>query len=160
MVYTVLYYICFRWISLSVHYMMDTHCCHLLIWYHWWQYLREVGWCADGMVCVCEPRRVACTTLATRVAEEASVMLGKEVGYAVRFDDRTTPGLTQIKFVTEGLLVREMMADPLLRQVSLAFYLYIQWFPTKPNPSQLILSSTWTIYLISEISQASLTESR
>ncbi|KAK4306482.1 hypothetical protein Pmani_021694 [Petrolisthes manimaculis] len=80
------------------------------------QYLYETGWCADGMVCVCEPRRVACTTLAARVAEEASVMLGKEVGYAVRFDDRTTPGLTQIKFVTEGLLVREMMADPLLRQ--------------------------------------------
>lgn len=82
------------------------------------QYFREAGWTQDGMICVTEPRRVACTTLAERVAEECDVVLGREVGYAIRFDDRTTPSVTQIKYVTEGLLVREMMADPLLRQYS------------------------------------------
>ena len=69
------------------------------------------------MICVTEPRRVACTTLADRVAEGCDVILGREVGFAIRFDDRTSPGVTKIKYVTEGLLVREMMADPLLRQV-------------------------------------------
>uniref|UniRef100_A0A0P4WGX4 RNA helicase n=1 Tax=Scylla olivacea TaxID=85551 RepID=A0A0P4WGX4_SCYOL len=82
------------------------------------QYLQEAGWGQDGMICITEPRRVACTTLAERVAEECDVILGREVGYAIRFDDRTSPGMTQIKYVTEGLLVREMMADPLLRQYS------------------------------------------
>ena len=77
------------------------------------------------MVCVTEPRRVACTTLAERVAEECGAVLGKEVGYAIRFDDRTTPGVTQIKYVTEGLLVREMMADPLLRMVSVCVFVYV-----------------------------------
>ncbi|XP_042242788.1 probable ATP-dependent RNA helicase DHX35 [Homarus americanus] len=80
------------------------------------QYLRDAGWAADGIIGIAQPRRVACTTLAERVAEECDVMLGKEVGYSIRFDDCSTPGTTQIKYMTEGLLVREMMADPLLRQ--------------------------------------------
>ncbi|XP_068232398.1 probable ATP-dependent RNA helicase DHX35 [Palaemon carinicauda] len=80
------------------------------------QYLRESGWTADGIIGIAEPRRVACTTLAERVAEECNVILGKEVGYSIRFDECTTPGVTKIKYMTEGLLVREMMADPLLRQ--------------------------------------------
>ncbi|KAG7157527.1 ATP-dependent RNA helicase DHX35-like, partial [Homarus americanus] len=79
-------------------------------------YLRDAGWAADGIIGIAQPRRVACTTLAERVAEECDVMLGKEVGYSIRFDDCSTPGTTQIKYMTEGLLVREMMADPLLRQ--------------------------------------------
>ncbi|KAK8741612.1 hypothetical protein OTU49_002300 [Cherax quadricarinatus] len=80
------------------------------------QYLREAGWTSDGVIAIAQPRRVACTTLAERVAEECDVILGKEVGYSIRFDDYSTPGTTQIKYMTEGLLVREMMADPLLRQ--------------------------------------------
>nr|XP_045596642.1 probable ATP-dependent RNA helicase DHX35 [Procambarus clarkii] len=80
------------------------------------QYLREARWSVDGLIGITQPRRVACTTLAERVAEECDVILGKEVGYSIRFDDYNTPGTTQIKYVTEGLLVREMMADPLLRQ--------------------------------------------
>ncbi|KAK7083978.1 ATPdependent RNA helicase [Halocaridina rubra] len=82
------------------------------------QYLREAGWTTDGIIAIAQPRRVACTTLAERVAEECNVILGKEVGYSIRFDECSTPGVTQIKYMTEGLLVREMMADPLLRQYS------------------------------------------
>lgn len=82
------------------------------------QYLLESGWCSDGkMVAVTQPRRVACTNLAARVAEEKDCLLGEVVGYTIRFDDTTTPNVTSIKFMTEALLVREMMADPLLRQV-------------------------------------------
>lgn len=81
------------------------------------QYLREAGWPVDGIIGITQPRRVACTSLANRVADECDVILGREVGYSIRFDDRCIPGTTQIKYMTEGILVREMMADPLLRQV-------------------------------------------
>ena len=89
------------------------------MYYHFklFQYLLESGWGEDGMIGVSQPRRVACTSLASRVAEEQSCILSKEVGYSIRFDDATTPGITKIKYLTEGLLVREIMADPLLRQV-------------------------------------------
>ena len=70
------------------------------------------------MVAITQPRRVAAVTVATRVAEERAVTIGHEVGYAIRFDDCTTDGVTKIKFLTDGLLIREMMADPLLRQYS------------------------------------------
>ncbi|XP_047489754.1 probable ATP-dependent RNA helicase DHX35 [Penaeus chinensis] len=82
------------------------------------QYLREAGWPVDGIIGITQPRRVACTSLANRVADECDVILGREVGYSIRFDDRCIPGTTQIKYMTEGILVREMMADPLLRQYS------------------------------------------
>ena len=68
------------------------------------QYLMEAGWSSGGrMVCCTQPRRLAAQELAQRVAEEKSCTLGQEVGYSVRFDDRTTPGTTQIKFLTDGL---------------------------------------------------------
>ncbi|XP_054282374.1 probable ATP-dependent RNA helicase DHX35 isoform X2 [Macrosteles quadrilineatus] len=70
------------------------------------------------MVGVTEPRRVAATTLATRVADETGTVLGQTVGYCIRFDDCSQPGVTKIKYMTEGILLREMMADPLLRQYS------------------------------------------
>ncbi|XP_063229909.1 probable ATP-dependent RNA helicase DHX35 [Bacillus rossius redtenbacheri] len=80
------------------------------------QYLLEAGWGSDGKVIgVTEPRRVAATTLATRVAEEKGCLLGQVVGYSIRFDECFEPNVTKIKFMTEGILLREMMADPLLR---------------------------------------------
>lgn len=83
------------------------------------QYLLEAGWCDGGqMVGITEPRRVAVTTLATRVAEEKGSLLGETVGYSIRFDDCYDPSITKIKFMTEGILMREMMADPLLRSYS------------------------------------------
>lgn len=83
------------------------------------QYLVEAGWAAGGrVVAVTEPRRVAAITVATRVAEERSAILGDEVGFAVRFDSRCSPSSTRLKFVTDGLLIREMMSDPLLSTYS------------------------------------------
>ncbi|RXG72925.1 putative ATP-dependent RNA helicase DHX35 [Armadillidium vulgare] len=82
------------------------------------QYLLESNWGADGIIGISQPRRVACTNLSARVAEEKDCILGELVGYCIRFDDCTTEGVTKIKYMTEGLLVREMMADPLLRMYS------------------------------------------
>ncbi len=81
------------------------------------QFLYEAGWCsaADKMIGVTEPRRVAATTLASRVAEEKSCVLGDLVGYSIRFDERFDRARTKIKYMTEGILVREMLGDPLLQ---------------------------------------------
>lgn len=68
-------------------------------------------------IAVTQPRRVAAVSVAHRVAEElggARVGAGA-VGYAVRFDDRCGPR-TRVKFLTDGVLVRELLADPLLRR--------------------------------------------
>lgn len=56
---------------------------------------------------------MAATTVATRVAEEMRCKLGEEVGYSIRFEDLTS-ATTRIKFLTDGLLLREALVDPLL----------------------------------------------
>ena len=63
-----------------------------------------------------QPRRVAAVTVASRVAEELDCTLGTLVGYRVRFDDCTTPSHTKILYHTDGMLLRQAMADPLLSQ--------------------------------------------
>ena len=55
--------------------------------------------------------------MATRVAEEMGCKLGEEVGYSIRFEDLTS-AKTRIKFLTDGLLLREALADPLLSRYS------------------------------------------
>lgn len=83
------------------------------------QYLMENGWTdSKRMICVVEPRRIAAISLARRICDEKSCILGREVGYSIRFEDCFTPGLTRVKFVTDGLLIREMMQNPLLPQYS------------------------------------------
>ena len=83
------------------------------------QYLMEHGWTSPNqIICCTEPRRIAAINLAKRICDERSTILGDEVGYAIRFEDCFTPGITQCKFVTEGLLIREMMQNPLLPQYS------------------------------------------
>jgi len=64
-----------------------------------------------------QPRRVAAMTVAMRVAEELGCDVGKEVGYSVRFEDVTSPS-TRIKFLTDGMLIRELMSDPDLTRYS------------------------------------------
>ena len=82
------------------------------------QYLHEAEWTAEGRVVVClQPRRVAATSVAQRVASERGQRLGSEVGYSIRFDN-CEGALTRIKYMTEGMLVREMMRDPLLAKYS------------------------------------------
>lgn len=83
------------------------------------QYLAEAGWAAGGRLIGCtQPRRVAAQTVAARVAEEVGVAVGAEVGYAIRFENVTTEGVTRVKYLTDGVLLREMMDDPLLTRYS------------------------------------------
>lgn len=65
-----------------------------------------------------QPRRVAAMSVAKRVSEEMGCKLGEEVGYSIRFEDRTSPQKTLIKYLTEGILLREMLADSALEQYS------------------------------------------
>ncbi|KAE8379441.1 P-loop containing nucleoside triphosphate hydrolase protein [Aspergillus bertholletiae] len=82
------------------------------------QYLDQAGWCADGKsIAVTQPRRVAATTVAARVAEEMRCRIGEEVGYSIRFEDLTSAS-TRIKFLTDGMLLREALVDPLLSRYS------------------------------------------
>ncbi|MBL7671648.1 MAG: ATP-dependent helicase HrpB [Bdellovibrionaceae bacterium] len=70
----------------------------------------------SGQVLVLEPRRVAALAAATRIAEENNWILGNEVGYQVRFENKTS-NKTRLKFLTEALLVRQMLGDPELKGV-------------------------------------------
>ncbi|EON61038.1 ATP dependent RNA helicase [Coniosporium apollinis CBS 100218] len=82
------------------------------------QFLDQAGWCTRGkQIAVTQPRRVAATTVATRVADEMRCNLGQEVGYSIRFED-VTSAATRIKFLTDGLLLREALVDPLLSRYS------------------------------------------
>ena len=83
------------------------------------QYLHESGWTSEKWkICITQPRRVAVVTVATRVAEERGSFIGEEVGYSIRFDDCCNPQTTRVKFLTDGVLLRETMSDPLLSQYS------------------------------------------
>lgn len=62
-------------------------------------------------IVVTQPRRVAAITVAGRVANERGAELGAEVGYAVRFEDRSQRGITKIRYVTDGVLLREALSE-------------------------------------------------
>lgn len=81
------------------------------------QYILESGISSQGIIAVTQPRRVAATSLAARVAAEQNVLLGGLVGYTVRFDDASSSE-TRIKYATDGMLVRELLTDPLLSKYS------------------------------------------
>ncbi|QRV95545.1 Helicase associated domain (HA2) [Ceratobasidium sp. AG-Ba] len=67
---------------------------------------------ARGKLIACtQPRRVAAMSVAKRVAEELDVQLGKQVGYSIRFEDMTETGTTFLKYMTDGMLLREAMND-------------------------------------------------
>lgn len=73
--------------------------------------------CCEGHVLVSEPRRIAARLSALRVSLERDCTLGTEVGYRVRFDNRTSK-TTRLHYLTEGLLLRELLEDPLLTGTS------------------------------------------
>jgi len=99
------------------------------------QYLHRQSWCkrrkvkigneevnVGGIIAITQPRRVAATTLAHRVAREEGTPLkpGERdgtVGYSVRFDHKVPRG-TRIKFLTEGMILQELLRDPNLRDYS------------------------------------------
>jgi pre-mRNA-splicing factor ATP-dependent RNA helicase DHX15/PRP43 len=71
-----------------------------------------------GKLIACtQPRRVAAMSVAQRVADEMDVKLGQEVGYSIRFEDVTSDA-TFLKYMTDGMLLREAMSDPLLNRYS------------------------------------------
>ncbi|XP_068440889.1 probable ATP-dependent RNA helicase DHX40 isoform X2 [Clinocottus analis] len=81
------------------------------------KYLNQAGFCKHGKIGITQPRRVAAITVAQRVAQEMQCTLGREVGYQVRFDDCTSQS-TVVKYMTDGCLLREILADPVLSQYS------------------------------------------
>merc|ERR1719167_132086 len=74
------------------------------------QYIAEAGFSIRGKIGCTQPRRVAAMSVAKRVAEEFGCRLGQEVGYTIRFEDCTTPE-TVIKYMTDGMLLREALID-------------------------------------------------
>uniref|UniRef100_A0A182UC60 RNA helicase n=1 Tax=Anopheles melas TaxID=34690 RepID=A0A182UC60_9DIPT len=74
------------------------------------QYLAESGFIARGKIGCTQPRRVAAMSVAKRVAEEYGCRLGQEVGYTIRFEDCTSQE-TVIKYMTDGMLLRECLVD-------------------------------------------------
>eukprot|EP00850_Spirogloea_muscicola_P022812 SM000313S11962 [mRNA] locus=s313:62207:71334:+ [translate_table: standard] len=74
------------------------------------QYLHEDGYTTYGTVGCTQPRRVAAMSVAKRVSEEMGCELGGTVGYAIRFEDITGPD-TVIKYMTDGVLLRETLRD-------------------------------------------------
>ncbi|KAJ3222264.1 hypothetical protein HK099_002496 [Clydaea vesicula] len=82
------------------------------------QYLYEEGYCKDGKKIGCtQPRRVAAMSVAARVAEEMGVKVGNEVGYSIRFEDCTSEK-TRLKYMTDGMLLREFLSEPDLASYS------------------------------------------
>lgn len=81
------------------------------------QMLLKHGLLGSGQCVVLQPRRLAARMLANRVAHELNVQLGREVGYQVRFENFVSE-TTRIKFETEGILLRQLIADPTLKGIT------------------------------------------
>merc|ERR1719341_3198759 len=75
------------------------------------QFLHEDGYTQYGMVGCTQPRRVAAMSVAKRVSDEVGCELGDDVGYSIRFEDCTSDK-TQIKYMTDGILLRESLREP------------------------------------------------
>ena len=85
------------------------------------QMLLAHGFLDGGEVVVLQPRRLAARLLAKRVAEEAGTKLGDVVGYQIRLESRVSAH-TRIRFVTEGILLRQMSFDTTLRGVNVLVF--------------------------------------
>ncbi len=85
------------------------------------QILLDAGVAGEGEIVVLQPRRLATRMLAARVASERKGRLGDEVGYQIRLD-KVTSAETRIRFVTEGVLLRQMLNDSALRGISVIVF--------------------------------------
>ena len=85
------------------------------------QILLDSGLAGNGEIVVLQPRRLATRMLAARVAQERGVRLGEEVGYQIRLD-KVCSRKTRIRFVTEGVLLRQMLSDPELRGIAVIIF--------------------------------------
>lgn len=119
----------------------------------------------EKIIGVTQPRRIAATSVAARVAEELGSPLGTDVGYQIRFDDRTSPQ-TYVKFMTDGILLAEIQNDPLLRRYdtivideaherSLTIDFLLGWMkrilPERPDLKVVVSSATLDTARFSEL---------
>jgi pre-mRNA-splicing factor ATP-dependent RNA helicase DHX16 len=81
------------------------------------QYLLEIGYSELGKIGCTQPRRVAALSVAARVAQEMNVKVGHEVGYSIRFEHCTSQK-TIIQYMTDGMLLREILTQPDLADYS------------------------------------------
>ncbi|XP_027767529.1 pre-mRNA-splicing factor ATP-dependent RNA helicase DEAH1-like [Solanum pennellii] len=81
------------------------------------QYLHEAGYTKRGKIGCTQPRRVAAMSVAARVSHEMGIKLGNEVGYSIRFEDCTSEKTT-LKYMTDGMLLREFLGEPDLASYS------------------------------------------
>ncbi|TMW81607.1 hypothetical protein EJD97_008707 [Solanum chilense] len=81
------------------------------------QYLHEAGYTKCGKIGCTQPRRVAAMSVAARVSHEMGIKLGNEVGYSIRFEDCTSEKTT-LKYMTDGMLLREFLGEPDLASYS------------------------------------------
>ena len=115
-----------------------------------------IGRGQQGLIGHTQPRRIAASTIARRIAQELDTAPGEVVGYKVRFSDRTRPGAS-IKLMTDGILLAETQADPRLsaydtiiideaheRSLNIDFLLgYLkQLLPSRPDLKLVITSAT------------------
>ncbi|XP_050915578.1 pre-mRNA-splicing factor ATP-dependent RNA helicase DEAH1 isoform X3 [Lathyrus oleraceus] len=121
------------------------------------QYLHEAGYTKHGRMIACtQPRRVAAISVASRVSQEMGVKLGHEVGYSIRFEDCTSKK-TILKYMTDGMLLREFLVQPQLESYSVVmvdeahertlstdilFGLVKDLAPARPDLKVLISSAT------------------
>ena len=83
------------------------------------QFLYEGGYTKEiGKIAITQPRRVAARSLSMRVCEEMNIKLGEEVGYQIRYETGNISKKTEIKFVTDGILLKELENDSLLSEYS------------------------------------------
>uniref|UniRef100_A0A0G4GML2 RNA helicase n=1 Tax=Chromera velia CCMP2878 TaxID=1169474 RepID=A0A0G4GML2_9ALVE len=120
------------------------------------QFLINAGLRKGKCITCTQPRRVAAMSVAQRVADEMDVELGEEVGYSIRFEDKTCPK-TILKYMTDGMLLREAMTDPNLERYSIVildeahertlqtdvlFGLLKKILPRRPELKVVVMSAT------------------
>ena len=85
------------------------------------QILLDHGLSGNSQIVVLQPRRLPTRLLAARIADERGAILGEEIGYQIRLDNVATPS-TRIRFVTEGVLLRQMVSNPRLTGISVIIF--------------------------------------